>query len=349
VPSNTLQFGRGYFIRYGSFIGSDVTVAGTKSFTTGDVQITEGWNSVGVTSSPGTFSGSGGSILTFKPIQTGGSVPTQAGYVWEFTPQKGYDLTDFAIPGRGYFIKVDVPGFYNLTTPTPPRAGQVSYPAGKETIARETLQGQLTQALLSDADGNAQSLYFGQATTSIPESNFEMPGKFSSFDARFNGNNGMVSYNHASYVVDVHASTYPVTMKFTNVSGPVTVSDMNGNVIGTATNNGIVTISNPTITQVQVAEKQGDAVSSIGYALEANSPNPFSQTSTINYSLPQESVVSLIVYNQLGQVVQTLVNSVVSAGPHQALFDGSQLPAGTYYYTLKAGNFVQTQSMVLEH
>jgi flagellar hook assembly protein FlgD len=98
-----------------------------------------------------------------------------------------------------------------------------------------------------------------------------------------------------------------------------------------------------------VAEKQGDAASSIGYALEANSPNPFSQTSTINYSLLQESVVSLVVYNQLGQVVQTLVNSVVGAGPHQALFDGSQLPAGTYYYTLKAGNFVQTQSMVLEH
>ena len=203
--------------------------------------------------------------------------------------------------------------------------------------------------LLSDADGNGQSLYFGQATTDAPESNFEMPGTFSSFDARFDGNRGMVSYNHASYVVNVHAASYPVTMKFSNASGAVTVSDMNGNVIGTANNNGIVTISNPAITQVQVAEKQGDALSMVGYALQANTPNPFSQATTINYSLPQESVVSLMVYNQLGQVVQTLVNSVVGAGVHQASFDGSTLPAGTYYYTLKAGNFVQTQSMVVEH
>jgi hypothetical protein len=351
---STLEFGRGYMLRYGSFIGNDVTVAGIKSYTVSNLQVTEGWNSLGGTSSPGVF-GTGvglqtdGTVITWTQ-QPGGQIPTPNPYMWEFTPQSGYDMTNFFIPGKGYFIKVDNPGFYSLQTPTPAMTAQ-SHVAHKASASpsSDNLQGQLTQVVLNDAEGNGQTLYFGNATTDEPESNFEMPGNFSSFDARFDANSGMISYNHASYKVDVHATTYPVTMKFTNASGPITVSDMNGNVIATTVNNGFVTISNPGITQVQIAEKQGDAPSVVGYALEANSPNPFALTSTINYSLPQESVVSLIVYNQLGEVVQTLVNSVVGAGEHQALFDGSQLPSGTYYYTLKAGNFVQTQSMSLEH
>jgi hypothetical protein len=342
----TLEFGRGYMVRYGSYIGTNSIVAGTKSFSVSHVQISEGWNSIGGTSGTGTFDGSDGTQMTFTQ-QPGGPVPTRLPYMWEFTPQSGYDMTNFFIPGRGYFIKVDQPGFYNLQTPL--SAAQGNYPAGKATQARETLQGQLTQVLFNDAEGNGQVLYFGNATTDQPESNFEMPGMFNSFDARFASNNGAVSMNHASYVVNVHSSSYPVTMKFTNVSGPVTVTDMNGTLIGTAVNNGFVTISDPGITQVQIAEKQGDAPSVAGYALEANTPNPFTQTSTINFSLPQESVVSLLVYNQLGEVVQTLVNATVGAGDHQVVFDGSQLPAGAYYYTLKAGNFVQTQRMTLEH
>ena len=139
-------------------------------------------------------------------------------------------------------------------------------------------------------------------------------------------------------------------MNFTNLNGSVTVTDMNGNLLGTASNNGIVTIANPGVTQVRIAEKQDGASSSIlDYSLGANSPNPFPATTQINYTLPQESAVSLVVYNALGQVVQTLVDGTVGAGMHQALFDGRGLPSGTYYYTLKAGNFVQTQTMNLQH
>jgi hypothetical protein len=354
----TLEFGRGYMLRYGTFIGTDATVAGVKSYSVSNVQISEGWNSIGGTSSNGTF-GTGfgtqidGTVITFTPPTLGGTVPNDLPYMWQFTPQVGYTMTNFFIPGQGYFIKVDNPGFWNITTPTPTTLPgstiPVNHSANTATASRDNLQGQLTQALFNDADGNGQTLYFGNATTNEPESNFEMPGKFSSFDARFDANSGMISYNHASYVVNVHAASYPVTMKVKNTSGSVTVSDMNGNLIGTADNNGIVTISNPGITQVQIAEKQTDAPNMVGYSLEANSPNPFTQSTAINYSLPQESVVSLVVYNQLGQVVQTLVNGTVGAGEQEALFDGSQLPSGSYYYTLKAGSFVQTQRMTLQH
>ncbi len=358
--ASNLEFGRGYMIRYGDYIGyEDANVAGVKSFSTGPVAISDGWNTIGGTSGPGNITGAGGTSLVFTaPNQQGAPVPsllTTDGvtpWMWDYTPQHGYSQTVFFTPGRGYFIKVDHTGFYNLSTPVPPpgpTTHQGTPPAGKIS-PRETLLGELTHVYLSDAEQNGQDLYFGQATTTVSESRFEMPGNFRTFDARFDANSGMMSYNHSSYVVDLKAQSFPVTMAFSNLNGSAIVTDMNGNTLGTADNNSVVTITNPAVTQVRIAEKQdGVGANMLGYSLEANSPNPFPESTLINYSLPQQSVVSLLVYNALGQVVQTLVSGTVGAGPHQAQFDGRGLPSGTYYYTLKAGNFVQTQTMSLQH
>jgi hypothetical protein len=55
----------------------------------------------------------------------------------------------------------------------------------------------------------------------------------------------------------------------------------------------------------------------------------------------------LVVYNQLGQVVRTLVNEVRNAGRYEVNFDAQDLPAGTYFYTLTAGSFSKTEKVVL--
>jgi len=348
-PGNKLEFGRGYMIRYGQYLGNDGIVSGSKQYSINNVKISEGWNSVGATSGTSIINDQVNNIV-FAPNPGATNVPSlqSLDFVWEYTPQTGYDATNFMTPGRGYFIKTDYSGFYNLTgSATVDPQSQV--PSGK-AAERGNLMGQLGHVLVSDADQNAQTLYFGRASTTLPESRFEMPGQFQAFDARFDANSGMLSYNHSSYVVNLHASSFPLTMTFTNLAGPVEVTDMKGNVIATnVSNNGIVTISDRSVTQVRIAEKDGNSVGSnmVGYNLAPNTPNPFSRTSEISYSLPQESVVSLVVYDELGNVIQTLVSAVVPAGEHKALFDGTTLPSGTYYYTLKAGNFVQTQRMTL--
>ena len=347
-----MEFGRGYMIRYGSYLGNDGVVSGSLSYSVNNIKITEGWNSVGATSGYSTVSDATNNI-TFAPNPGSTNVPNldpnQSDFVWEYTPQSGYDQTNFMTQGKGYFIKVNYSGYYNLVgTKSPSITEQSQVPSGK-LAAQNNLQGQLAHILVRDADENGQSLYFGHATTSLSESRFEMPGRFQPFDARFDANSGMMSFNHSSYVVNLHTASYPLTLTFSNLAGPVDVTDMNGNAIAANIgNNGIVTISDPNMTQVRIAEKAGtDASNMVGYELSPNSPNPFSQTSTINYSLPQESVVSLVVYNALGDVVKTLVSGVIPAGVHQAIFDGTSLPSGSYYYTLKAGNFVQTQRMTL--
>jgi len=81
--------------------------------------------------------------------------------------------------------------------------------------------------------------------------------------------------------------------------------------------------------------------------LMQNYPNPFNPSTNISYSLPRSSFVTISVYNILGQKVKTLINKNESAGNYTVNFDASRLSSGVYFYSLKAGNYIQTKKMIL--
>jgi hypothetical protein len=83
------------------------------------------------------------------------------------------------------------------------------------------------------------------------------------------------------------------------------------------------------------------------FELKQNYPNPFNPTTRIEYSIPKNSLVSVKIYNMLGQEVQTLVNEFHSAGTYLVEFNGAGLSSGTYFYTIQTGDFVETKRMVL--
>ena len=83
------------------------------------------------------------------------------------------------------------------------------------------------------------------------------------------------------------------------------------------------------------------------YALSQNYPNPFNPSTKIKFSVPVSGKVVMQVYNVLGSVVSTLVNSNVKAGAYEVDFNASGLSSGVYFYKLSSGNFVETKKMIL--
>jgi trimeric autotransporter adhesin len=84
----------------------------------------------------------------------------------------------------------------------------------------------------------------------------------------------------------------------------------------------------------------------ISFRLEQNYPNPFNPTTRINFTLPKQSQVSLKVYNILGEEISTLTDRHMGTGNHNVIFDGYGFATGIYFYTITAGDFVETKKMV---
>jgi len=81
--------------------------------------------------------------------------------------------------------------------------------------------------------------------------------------------------------------------------------------------------------------------------LEQNYPNPFNASTTISYSLPQASSVTLDIYDILGRKVQTLYNGYQPAGEYAKILLDKDLSSGIYFYKLTAGEYQQTRKMTL--
>jgi hypothetical protein len=83
------------------------------------------------------------------------------------------------------------------------------------------------------------------------------------------------------------------------------------------------------------------------YALNNNFPNPFNPSTQINYQIPKDGFVNLVVYNALGQEVETLVSKEQSVGNYTVQFNATNLPSGVYIYKLQSGEFSSTKKMLL--
>ncbi len=138
---------------------------------------------------------------------------------------------------------------------------------------------------------------------------------------------------------------------WTNIS-----NGLNGNALSTisltmlgsslilSTNDGLwqLPISNINIIQ------NHDSTLPQSYYLSQNYPNPFNPGTTINYSVPNTSLVTIKIYDILGRAVATLVNENKSAGNYSVQFNASsKFPSGVYFYRMQAGSFVQTKKLIL--
>lgn len=84
-----------------------------------------------------------------------------------------------------------------------------------------------------------------------------------------------------------------------------------------------------------------------GYELNQNYPNPFNPKTLISYSIPKPEIVSIRIYDALGNLSATLINKKQNGGSYSIEWNGENFASGLYYYKITAGKFVQTRRMVL--
>lgn len=93
--------------------------------------------------------------------------------------------------------------------------------------------------------------------------------------------------------------------------------------------------------------KESNIQNEFNYELKQNYPNPFNPTTTISFTLKDETYVTLTIFDVLGKKVTTLIDEKLTSGNHYVEFDGSQLNSGIYFYEIKAKNFRDIKKFIL--
>ncbi|MCK4585606.1 T9SS type A sorting domain-containing protein, partial [candidate division WOR-3 bacterium] len=104
-------------------------------------------------------------------------------------------------------------------------------------------------------------------------------------------------------------------------------------------------------TGISMDDNEGATIPRI-FALSQNRPNPFNKRTTICYSIPRKTNVTLRIYNAAGQLVRTLVNGNEEPGYKNVIWNGldknnKRVAQGVYFYRLTAGSFIATKKVLV--
>jgi endonuclease/exonuclease/phosphatase family metal-dependent hydrolase len=83
------------------------------------------------------------------------------------------------------------------------------------------------------------------------------------------------------------------------------------------------------------------------FALQQNYPNPFNPSTTINYTIPEISNVTINIFDILGNKIKTLVDEQKSVGSYKVIWNAKNLSSGIYFYQIQANEFIDTKKMLL--
>lgn len=106
------------------------------------------------------------------------------------------------------------------------------------------------------------------------------------------------------------------------------------------------------VCDVGVGIDDSESTLPVCFNLRQNYPNPFNARTEIGFYLSEKSEVSFEIYNIVGQKIKTLKNSMLEAGTHTVIWDGTNdaghvVSSGVYFYRLNAGEESQTKKMVM--
>ena len=317
--NSELSIGNGYWLRFGE--------AGTSAiygevFSSVTISLNEGWNMISGCSLP-----NGGWIDPLDIV-----IPnTLYGF-----GENGYFNSPSIEPGYGYWIRANATGEIIVTGP-----------GGNAKVVVDNTMKDANQITI-----NGTILYFGIDIPEERQLSYSLPPKppVGAADVRFENNmkyaeeGGLVEVmsNRESFQID-----YQINVDAGEKMQWVLVDQSTG--------------QEYELKDMGHIELDGTADSFMlkraaelpkTFVLSQNYPNPFNPVTTINYELPEESFVTIRVYNLVGQQVTDIVSKVKPAGYHQVMWNGKDqfgepMASGIYIYSITAKNFHAFKKMVL--
>jgi photosystem II stability/assembly factor-like uncharacterized protein len=311
--------------------------------TSDTIEVLSGWNMIGSISS----------VVAVKNIT---QIPSNIVVGNYYTFAGGYITSDSIRSAKGYWIKVSSSGKLVLSS----TGSNAKLPS---TISSATDELKLFNSItFFDQEGNHQTLYFSKmANPTMTTEHNELPPlpPQGIFDARFNSDRTLelLPIESSSCTVRIQSGAYPIRVswhiaqagiKSVTLIDPTTGKSLNPHESGI---DGNVVIQNSSITKIELKLDRTSAVPK-EYSLKQNYPNPFNPTTKVAFDLPTQAIITLKVFNILGQEVVTLAdNENYAAGSHSLIFNASNLGSGIYFYRLIAHgsdkkDFQQVKKMI---
>jgi hypothetical protein len=326
--SRTMIPGIGYWAKFNSAGTSNISGAPLFAWA---LPVSAGWNMVGSISGP------------VDTAMIAGSTPGLKASQW-FSFSGGYTPAEQLLPGKGYWVKASAAGSFLVPAGGPgPAARPAEGPALSDLFNSVTIR---------DSKGASQTLYFGaNDQEAIQGSFYGLPPipPAGAFDARFESEaGGTILGTHprgegVHLAIAIQTAAYPIDVEWNVKEGGYLIGDaVNGLVVAPKEmqGSGSVRIANPAVTRLVITAGVGSAMPT-EFALFQNYPNPFNPSTTIKFALPQQSRVTVEIYNLLGQRVNTLLSEGLAAGFHEVKWNGTSsagqlLGSGVYFVRFSA-------------
>jgi hypothetical protein len=171
-------------------------------------------------------------------------------------------------------------------------------------------------------------------------------GKYKIYRAETDLNGNILPYQLAATINAINGTT-PVTSWIDPDAMKSTVRKLYYKITAMDINQHESLFSNVVWRFGRLGKTTSQNISNSEYELFDNYPNPFNPSTKITYSIKEEGLVTLKVYDVLGKEIATLVNENKPAGNYEAEFNASQLPSGMYIYKIQSGQFSDVKKMLL--
>ena len=324
ILEETLENGKGYWLRFDDSGSSDITGGEITSLT---MSMNEGWNLISGISSTIFLE----NILDPWEIIIDG---TLYGY------NGSYLYTESLVPGEGYWLRTNDEGDITLSS---------SQQSARAVSSADRLD---RSNRLEFANGNyTNTLYFGENIPDETRLSYSLPPVFPymAFDARFTDNmrntedGGKIQVINTNSSLNIH---YNIMINAGEQKEWILATGVGEEYVLT----GAGEITLPGGSQEMTLGKR--TILPDNYTLHQNYPNPFNPVTTLRYSLPFYDHVTLTIYDLSGREINQIVNTSQPAGFQSVVWNatdyfGRSVGAGVYLYQIQAGDFKDTKKMVL--